>query len=83
MKRLLLAACLTLAAAPAYAEIGGGENPYMKQQIEDKRRDAEEAEKSYKAMMKQLPDKAPQKADPWGGVRDAEPVAAKPKKKAN
>jgi len=79
MKRLLFAAALALSAAPAFAEIGGGPNPYQTEQTEQKRRDAEEADKQYKSMIKALPDK-PQKADPWGGVRDAEPAAVKAKK---
>ena len=80
MKRFLLAAALTLSAAPAFAEFGHDTNPYQKEIDDEKRRTAEDADKQYKRTIKQMPDKAPQKADPWGGVRDADPTGAKAKK---
>ena len=80
MKKLLLAAALALSAAPAYAEFGHDPNPYQKQIDDDKRTRAEEADKQYKLMIKRMPDKTPQKVDPWGGVRDADPAPAKAKK---
>jgi hypothetical protein len=83
MRIVLIAVIVALSAAPALAEVGRGVNPYIKQEADEKAERAAQADKEYKAMIKNIPDQKQQNNDPWGDVRAADPASAKGKKKAH
>ena len=86
MRRLLVAALLTVIAAPAYSQALGTGIPMNQErevspEVRAKRQATEEA---YKSTMKGIPD-AKQPADPWGNVRgaDSAPKAKSPARKSS
>jgi hypothetical protein len=87
MRRLLVAALLTVVAAPAYSQALGTGIPMNQErevspEVRAKRQATEEA---YKSTMKGIPD-AKQPSDPWGNVRgssDSAPKAKSPARKSS
>jgi len=86
MRRLLVAALLTVIAAPAYSQALGTGIPLNQErevspEVRAKRQATEEA---YKSTMKSIPD-AKQAADPWGNMRgtDSAPKAKSPARKSS
>jgi hypothetical protein len=86
MRRLLVAALLTVIAAPAYSQALGTGIPLNQErevspEVRAKRQATEDA---YKSTMKSIPD-SKQAVDPWGNMRgtDSAPKAKSPAKKSS
>jgi hypothetical protein len=71
--RTVVVALATLAvlASPAYSQGKGkgNKNPQAEQQAEERRKDAVETEKAYRAAIERIPDKDKKNYDPWGNMR--------------
>ena len=71
--RTVVVALATIAVlvSPAYSQGKGkgGNNPQAEQQAEERRKDAAETEKAYRAAIERIPDKDKKSYDPWGNMR--------------
>jgi hypothetical protein len=73
--RTVVVALATIAvlASPAYAQGKGkggkNPNPQAEQLAEERRKDAVETEKAYRAAIERIPDKDKKSYDPWGNMR--------------
>ena len=86
MRRLLVAALLTVIAAPAYSQaLGTGIPLNQEKEVSPEQRAKQQAtEDAYKSTMKTIPNaKGP--SDPWGNIRgtDSAPRAKSPAKKSS
>jgi hypothetical protein len=75
MRRLLVAALLTVSAAPAFAQVSStpGMGIPMNQEKEvspEVRAKRQATEEAYRSTMKSIPDAKPASTDPWGNMRD-------------
>ncbi len=69
MKTVLVALGLALVSLPAYAEM------QTTARTEEQQRADRDADRAYRAMMRQVSDK-PHNTDPWAGVRNRDTAAS-------
>ena len=86
MRRLLVAALLTVIAAPAYSQaLGTGIPLNQEKEVSPEVRARRQAtEEAYKSTLKGIPDAKP--VDPWGNMRgtsDSAPKAKSPARKSS